>query len=64
MLLVLLPYRVKVSDTKVTHFTQICTCLYRLYRRCIVAYNAEQEELFIQISDCADIFLGANGQAR
>ena len=29
---VLLPYRVKVSDTKVTHFTPIlalCTCLYR-----------------------------------
>jgi len=28
----LLPYRVKVSDTKVTHFTPIlalCTCLYR-----------------------------------
>jgi len=28
----LLPYRVKVSDTKVTHFTSIlalCTCLYR-----------------------------------
>jgi len=26
----LLPYHVKVSDTKVTHFTQaLCTCLYR-----------------------------------
>ena len=28
----LLPYRVKISDTKVTHFTPIlalCTCLYR-----------------------------------
>ena len=32
----LLPYRVKVSDTKVTHFTPIlalCTCLYRLHLR-------------------------------
>ena len=32
----LLPYRVKVSDTKVTHFTTIlalCTCLYRLHLR-------------------------------
>ena len=32
----LLPYRVKVSDTKVTHFTTIlalCTCLYRLRLR-------------------------------
>jgi len=31
-LVMLLPYRVKVSDTKVTHFTPIlalCTCLYR-----------------------------------
>ena len=32
----LLPYRVKVSDTKVTHFTPIlalCTCLYRSHLR-------------------------------
>jgi len=32
----LLPYCVKVSDTKVTHFTQIlalCTCLYRSHLR-------------------------------
>jgi len=32
----LLPYRVKVSDTKVTHFTPtlaLCTCLYRLHLR-------------------------------
>ena len=33
-LVMLLTYRVKVSDTKVTHFTPIlalCTCLYRLH---------------------------------
>ena len=33
---VLLPYRVKVSDTKVIHFTPIlalCTCLYRSHLR-------------------------------
>ena len=32
----LLPYRVKVSDTKVTHFTPklaLCTCLYRSHLR-------------------------------
>jgi len=32
----LLPYHVKVSDTKVTHFTPIlalCTCLYQSYLR-------------------------------
>ena len=36
----LLPYRVKVSDTKVTHFTPIlalCTCLYRSHLQKLVS---------------------------
>jgi len=37
---ILLPYRVKVSDTKVTHFTPIlalCTCLYQSHLQKLVS---------------------------
>ena len=62
----LLPYRVKISDTKVTHFTPIlalCTCLYRSHLGQQNTAESQRLKIYVQNVHHSREHMHSNGYA-